>query len=183
MAFDIVYFYREIILNKIVTALIIFFVGFMLGKIAGSLSKRILEEANLNKKSINTFLGRINLEKLFSNLVSYLIYLGTIIMALNTLGITRYVALSLLISFAVILVSTLVLDIRDMLPNLYSYLKIKSRKYFCEQDWIKTHLAEGTVKKITPFTTRIITSKGDELYIQNFAILENLIVEKKKIRH
>jgi len=33
-------FYQNIILNKIVTSLIIFFLGFMIGKIAGNITKR-----------------------------------------------------------------------------------------------------------------------------------------------
>jgi len=77
------------------------------------------------------------------------------------------------------LISTLVLDIRDLFPNLYAWIKIENKKYFSKGDRIKSHLAEGVVKNITPFTTRIITDSGDELYIQNYAVLENLIVEKK----
>ena len=179
MAFDFVKFYQDIILNRIVTAVIIFFVGFMLAQIASNIVKMFLAEVDINKRTLNTFLGRINLEKLFSNIVAYLIYFGTIIMALNRLGITSYVFYSLLIFFALILFSTLLLDIRDLLPNIYAWLKIKSKKYFSENERIKTTLAEGVVKKITPFTTRIITDHGDELYIQNYAVLENLIVEKK----
>jgi hypothetical protein len=38
------------------------------------------------------------------------------------------------------------------------------------------------VKRITPLTTRVITSHGDEIYIQNYAVLENLTVEKKHIK-
>lgn len=179
MAFDIVHFYQEIILNKIVTAMIIFFLGFMLGKIASNLTKRLLEEVNLNKRSLNTFLGRTNLENVLSVFVAFIIYFGTVLMALNTLGITKYILWILLAFFALTLLSTLILDIRDLLPNLYAWIKIKTKKYFSKGDRIKTSLAEGVVKRITPFTTRVITAHGDELYIKNYAVLENLTVEKK----
>ena len=179
MAFDFVQFYQDIILNKIVTAVIIFFLGFMLGRIASNLTKRFLEEVNLNKRSLNTFLGRTNLENVLSVLVAFIIYFGTVLMALNTLGITKYIAWIFLVFFALTLVSTLILDIRDLLPNLYAWIKIKTKKYFLKGDKIKTHLAEGVVKRITPLTTRIITIHGDELYIQNYAVIENLTVEKK----
>ncbi len=179
MTFDFMQFYQDIILNKIVTSLIMFFLGFMLGKIASNLTKRFLEEININKKTLNTFLGRINLETLLSNIVAYVIYLSTVIMALNNIGITRYVFTGLIIFFGLMLISTLVLDIRDFLPNIFAFIKIKNKKYFFKGDRIRTHLAEGVVKNITPLTTRIITDRGDELYIQNYAVIENLTVEKK----
>lgn len=179
MAFDIVSFYQDIILNRIVTAAIIFFIGFIIGKIAGNIIKKILAEVELNKKTVNTILGRINTEKFIAIIVSYTIYFATILMALSKLGITRYIIIGIILFFAFIIISTLLLDLKDALPNLYAWMMIKNKGYFDVDDKIKTHFAEGSVKKIGLLNTRIITNHGDELYVHNYSLLENLIVEKK----
>lgn len=178
MTFSFTDFYTNFVLNKVVSALIIFFLGFIFGKVAGSISKKVFEEIELNKRLKNFWIVRFNPEKLFSKTVSIVIYIITVFMTLNKLGITGVVLKTILIFFALIIVSAFVLDVRDFLPNIISWIKIKKNHYYKVNDKIKIHLAEGVVTRITPFTTKITTKTGDELYIKNMAILENLIVEK-----
>lgn len=178
MAFSFTEFYTNFILNKLVSALIIFFLGFIFGKVAGSLSKKIFEEIELNKRLKNYWIARFNPEKLFSKTISVIFYVITVFMALNKLGITSVVLNIILVFFALIVISAFVLDVRDFFPNIISWIKIKKNHYYKVNDKIKIHLAEGVVTRITPFTTKITTKTGDELYIKNMAVLENLIVEK-----
>ncbi len=180
MAFDFVSFYQNIILNKIVTAIIIFFLGFIIGKIAGNIAKKLLAEIELNKKTVNTFFGRINTEKFISSIVTYTIYIATVIIALNKLGIANYLFYGAVLFFLLLIISSMILELYDLLPNLYAWMIIKRKNYFKINDRIKMPLAEGIVRKITPLNTRVITEHGDELYIRNRNILENLSVKKQR---
>lgn len=179
MAFDFNNFYSEIILDKIIASAIIFFLGFMLGKVCGNLSKRFLSEIDLNDKFSNIFLNKLNIEKIVSITIEYTIYVVTIIITLNKIGITNVVIKGIMIFLVALIFFTLILDLRELIPNIFSYIQIKRKRYFKVDDKIKIHLATGVVKKISLIRTKIITESNDELYIQNHSILENFSVEKK----
>lgn len=179
MAFDFNTFYSEVILNKIIASAIIFFLGFMFGKVCGKLLKRFLSEIDLNDKFLNIFLNKINIEQIISKTIEYTIYIITIIITLNKIGLTNVVIKGILIFSIALILFTLILDLKELIPNIFSYIQIKREKYFKVGDKIKIHLATGVVKKISFIRTKIVTEANDELYIQNHAILENFSVEKK----
>ena len=76
---------------KIVTAILIFLSGFIIGKLAGKVLYKILNEIELNNTLKNTLNIRINVDALLSSLVTYSIYLISIIMALQQIGITKII--------------------------------------------------------------------------------------------
>ena len=181
MALDFNTFYNEVILNKIIAGSIIFFLGFMIGKLFSNILKKIFYEIDLNDKFSNILLNKINIEKIIVKFVEYSIYTVTIILTLRKLGIASFIVKGLIIFGIALIILTIILDLKDLIPNMIAYIKIRKNKYYTKGDRIKIHLASGIVKKISFITTRIITDHNDELVIQNYSVVENFVVEKKTI--
>ncbi|MBR9690107.1 mechanosensitive ion channel [Candidatus Woesearchaeota archaeon] len=178
MAFDFQTFYQDIILSKIVTSAIIFFVGITVGKILGKLTQRILSELEVNKIARKLPFSRFNFEKRIAWLVSNLIYLITIITILNRLEITQFLWKGILLFLVLIIVFALLLDLKDLFPNIISFAIIKKRKLLKKGKNVKTPLVEGKVVRISLFSVKLLTKKGDEIYIPNSAILKNFATRK-----
>lgn len=174
MAFNFGEFYNNVFLNRIVGGAVIFFIGLILGKVFGKLTSRILHEIDFNR--ITSKLIRLNSEKLLSKLVSNIVYLFTIILVLNKLEITGFIWRGFLLFLIVVIISNLLLHIKDLLPNLYGWIKIKNK--IKQDDIIKTELIEGKVNKIRLLTTMVTTNKGDTLFIPNFSLLSNIGIKK-----
>lgn len=175
MVFDFTGFYYDFFLSRIVSAAVIFFLGFILGKVFGKLAKRVLRELDFNR--ITSRVVRLNSEKILSNMISYAVYLATIIMVLNRLEITGYILRGILLFLMVIIFLELLLHLKDFLPNIIAWAMLKRR--VSSQDIIKTGLAQGKVEKITLLSIRITTRDGDELYIPNRSLLSGMSVKKK----
>ena len=174
MPFDFTEFYYNIFLSKIISAVIILLVGLSLGRVIGKLIKRVLNEIDFNR--ITSKFIYINSEKAISKTASNIIYLATIFMALGTLEITGILWRGILIFLLVILLSDIALHLKDLLPNLYAYFKVK--KSLHKNDIIKTELVDGKVKKIRLLSLKIESSNGDQIQIPNYSLLSGFSIKK-----
>jgi len=167
------------LLTNAVIAIIIILIGFIVGRIVGKLVQGILHELELN-----TILGKAgiktSIEELIGTITSYFIYFVAVIMALNQIGITS-VVLNILAGGAVVLIIiSLVLAVKDYIPNLFAGIFIHQKRFIRNGDWIKVKNVEGKVTHINLVETRIETKNKDIIYVPNSFLTKNEVVKVRK---
>ena len=167
-----------IMFNNIVAAVVIILIGFIIGRVIGKLIRRILNEAEIDKIIKKTGIS-LSLEKSLSQVSEYGIYLITIIIALNQLGIMKILLYVLAVSILLIIVISLLLSIKDFIPNFIAGLAIKRRDLFKKGDRIKINGMSGIVSSLSFLETRLTTSKNDIIIIPNSIIMNSKIVVRK----
>jgi len=156
----------EPLTTKLVGALLILFIGFIIGRIVGVLFKRLLNGINTDK-NIKRVIGiKLSIEKIVTQITSGLIYVTTVIMALNHLGVTTVILTIITAIIIIIFAISLLLAVRDLLPNLFAGFAIKYRGDFVVGQEIKVKGVQGVVSEINFLNTKV-TSGDDLLVIPN----------------
>lgn len=166
-------------LTNIVIAIIILLIGFIIGKLLGKLVSRVLHEIETDKiaKKAGT---KIKLEKSIGSLTAYLIYFIAILMALDQLGIKTIVLYILAIAVLAVLVLSVLLGIKDFIPNMFAGFFIYRKDLVKKGDKIKVHGVQGKVEKISLIETTVRTKNGDTVLIPNSTLTKEEIVKLKK---
>lgn len=165
-------------LTRIVLALMILLIGFVLGKVGGRLVFHFLHEAELDRLLKKARAG-VSLERSFSRLAEYFINFITIILAVNQLGVGEYVLSGLAIVLFIVVGLSFLLALKDIIPNFFAGLFILKRGKVKKGDKVKVHGVEGTITSIDLFETHVKTRKGETLQIPN-SLLEKEVVVKRK---
>lgn len=166
--------------GRLIVAVIILLLGFIIGRIAEKIIHRVLHELELDK-----MLKKGNLkfaaEKMISHLVAYFIYFMAFIWALNAIGLTTTVLNMISGAALILIIVSILLAIKDFIPNFFSGMFIYQKRLIEEGDTIKIDNLTGKVKNVSLIETEILTAKGDVIHIPN-AILtkKELAVRKKK---
>jgi small-conductance mechanosensitive channel len=160
-------------LNIIIASVIILLVGFGLGVLAKKLIQRILKEIELNKIMCKVGIT-YNLEKFVSSIISYVIYLVTIVFFLDYLNIRSVAIYILLGAILALIVLTLLVGLKDVIPNFigWVYLHKKSSK-IKHGHHVSIKEISGKVERIGHLETEILTDRGDILYVPNALFLKS----------
>jgi len=164
---------------NIVGGILILLVGFILGLFIKKILCKILREVNLNK-TMNTIGIMVNVEKWVSNIISFIIYLVTVVYFLSYLGITSIVLYLLVGAILMLLILTLLVGLRDVLPNFIGWLFLQKKKKIKEGHKINLREIAGIVEKIGYLETEIRTEQGDLLYVPNSLFLKSKFQLKKE---
>lgn len=182
---DTIYYIRDNfswLYTKLLVAFIILLIGFIIGKLFGKLAGRILHEVEIDS-ILSRATGRaIKLEHGISVCITYLTYFVTIILVLNQLGITTTVLQMILGAVIIIIVISLILAIKDFVPNAFAGIYIYRHKLIREGERIKVKGIEGIVTHINLIETKLKTKEGDIVYMPNSAITGTEVTKIKK-RH
>ncbi len=165
--------------SLIVEGIIILMVGFALGILVQKLLSKVLKEVELNH--IASKLGiTYNLEKWVSVIISYVIYLVSIVLSLNYLGITSIVLYLILGAVLMLLILTLIVGLKDVIPNLVAWLVLHKDERITVGRRVEVKEIAGRVEKIGYLETEIVTDFGDTLYVPNTLFLKSKFKVKKK---
>ena len=165
--------------KNILIATVTLLIGFVVGKILGKLVERFLDELDLNK-FFRKFDVRISMSELVGILVTYVIYAIAIASALKQLHLTSTVLSVIQAILLLALVVSILLGLKDFLPNLFAGFFIASSAIIKVGDYIKVNSAEGQVIRRGLVETLIQTKQGDVIYIPNASLIKQEIV---KLRH
>jgi len=160
------------VLAKILVAVIVLLVGFIVGRIVGRLLEKFLHEIELNVLVRKMLRKRIAAEQLLGTLVAYSIYLVTILLALSQLGLTRIVLYVLATGVIVLVLLSVLLGIRDFIPNVLAGFSIHRRGLVRKGKTVRVARARGKVLHVGLVDTKIKTNTGDVLLIPN-SVLKN----------
>lgn len=117
------------IFTKISIALLTLFIGFIIAKLGGKITKRVMAEAELNK--ILVAAGFRPLSDALSIIIEYVIYAATILVILQQFGLAGIVLGIIITITAAAVLFSLLLAIRDFIPNAVAGLFIRKRlKHF-----------------------------------------------------
>lgn len=133
-------------LTKIEIALIVFFVGFIIAKLTARILKKLLAEAELNR--ILESAGFKPISNSIASLVQYVIYTVTLFIILQQFGLTKIVLIIVVIIAFLVFAFSLLLAVRDFVPNAVAglWLRKKLRPYIGKN--IKIGNVKGRLKRV-----------------------------------
>jgi len=167
------------LLMKIIVAAVILLLGFIIGRIVGRLVHRALHEIELNE-SLKKAGIKLALEDVISHFMTYLIYFVAIIWALSELGLSTMVLSIIFIAIIVIVIVSILLALKDFIPNFFAGLFIHRKEFIKKGNWIKINGVEGKIKKIGLVETEVQTKNKDVVYVPNANLTKQAVMVKKK---
>lgn len=146
-------FFAELSLRRILPAVLILVVGFLLVKLMLKLFDRALSRSRLDK-TMFTFLKTI---------MRVLLYAILLLVAAGSLGIdvTSLVAILSVVSLAVSLA------VQNTLANVVGSMTLLGTHPFKVGDYVELGSDAGTVEEITLNYTKLLTADGRRIYIPN----------------
>jgi len=162
----------------ILVGIVILLIGFGLGILVKKLLKKVLKEIELNR-IMNKVGVTYNLEGGISSIVSYLIYLITIVFFLNQLGITSIVLYLIIGAILMLIILTFLVGLKDVIPNFISWLYLQKKDKIKEGRKVEVKEIYGIVEKIGFLETEIKTENGDILYVPNSLFMKSKFKVKK----
>ncbi|MBS3153094.1 mechanosensitive ion channel [Candidatus Woesearchaeota archaeon] len=155
---------QSIIIDLVVAVLIIF-LGLVIARFLGNLTRRILKEFETDRIIKDYSFLTLKIEDLMGNLVKYLIYLITAVIALNQIGITGIV-IYILIGLGILTAVGIVLfDVKDYMRNLVIGIFSKKRKKFRLNQEVRINCVKGRIIDLGITEIKIKTKKEDILVI------------------
>lgn len=164
---------------KFIIAIVIVLIGFIIGRAVHKVLQKILHEIELNKNLKKAGI-KLSLEQFIANFAKYFIYFIAVIWALTELGLTTTVLYMITAVILLLIIISIILAIKDFIPNAFAGFFIYQKKMFKQGDKIIIHNLEGTIQKITLIETEIKTKKGDTIYIPNSLITKKEVLIKRK---
>ncbi|MFH1276649.1 MAG: mechanosensitive ion channel domain-containing protein [Candidatus Woesearchaeota archaeon] len=157
---------------NIIMGVVILLVGFGLGIIIKKISLKILKELELNKimSKVNV---TYNLEKWVSNILSYVVYLFTIVLFLDQLGIKSIVLYLAVGAVLMLIILTSLVGLKDVIPNFVGWLLIQKRGNLKEGHTVDIKEISGVIEKIGFLETEIRTPHKDVLYVPNSLFMKS----------
>jgi small-conductance mechanosensitive channel len=152
------------IINQYVIAIVILFSGFILGNILAKIVKKILHEIELNNflKSVSNI--DIRIEELISMFVKFLVYFIFVVYVLNYLNLSTIIINVLLIVVLVIVGFSVIVSVRNFLPDFFAGIAISKRKLIFEGDIIEIDGIIATIKKIDLTSIQLLTKDNELIF-------------------
>ena len=161
-----------------ITGIVILLIGFAVGILIQRLLYKLLQEVRLNR--IMSKVGvTYNLEKWISSVVSYIIYVFTIILFLDQLGLRSIVLYIISGAVLMLLILTLLVGLKDIIPNFVAWIVLQRKDKIKEGYSIDVKEISGVVEKIGFLEMEIKTPNGDILYVPNSLFLKSKFKIKK----
>jgi small-conductance mechanosensitive channel len=173
------------VIVEVIIALLIFFMGFVIGKIAQKLILQFFRLSELDKIFKKHTGMKVSLSIIASTVVSYFIYVVAIVMALNRLKIATTIITTIVILLILILILFVIFGLNDMFANFSAGLMLKIKGNIKQGDYIriKDKHIEGYVVSVNSLSVRIETRKEEMVFIPNMALFRSEIVKPKRIKH
>lgn len=161
---------NPLIIN-ISTAILILLSGLLIGKLITLLIKKILIETKADQKLKQINPLKLSITNLITILITIPIYIATIILALNQLGILNITLTILITIFLLAITGSLILGIKDLPKNIIAGIKINKKNILNKK--IRIGTVYGQVTKKNLIRVEIKTKKNDRIIIPNNYFLKN----------
>ena len=162
------------ILTHLFGAILIGIIGFFLSKAFGKAAKHVVHSLELKKQFRKAGIS-FNPETMAENVVKYLGFLGTFIVALNYLGITPVILNIIFIGVIIVIILTLFLTLKDFVPNIIAGIHLIAINKLKKGDSIKVKDVSGKVMEISLTETTLLSKAGNKIIIPNSTIMKEQI--------
>jgi len=146
---------NDIVLRTVVFIIIIL-LGLVISKVISNLVRKLIKELELAKIFKKADI-KFNPNKFLPSLSKYIIYLLTLIIALNAVGITSIVLWIISIILILIIIFYVIVSVKDLIPNWYHGFKVK--KKYKVGDSIKYKNIKGKIIYMNLVELQIKTNK------------------------
>ena len=164
---------------RAIAAVLILFIGFIIGKLIGKTLFRIFNNLEIN--SMLRSLGiKVDAEKKISSLAEYFVYFITIIIFLNNLGVTTTIIYILAGAVAIVFIGYSLLAMKDFIPNMFAGFYINKHRMIRKGGLVRAGSVEGRVVEINLIETKIRTKDGDIVYIPNSTLTKTGVTQINK---
>ncbi len=161
----------------IIIGVVILLVGFVIGILAKKFTYRVFKEVGLNRIMSNVGIT-YDLERMVSSIISYVIYLFSMVVFLDRLGIRSMVLYLIAGGLLALLILTLLVGLKDVIPNVVGWIYVQKKGVIKEGKLLEVREIVGVVERVGYLETEIKTKEGDLLYVPNSLFLKS----KFKIR-
>ena len=151
------------IVNNVSVVILILVIGFIIGKLLEKLFLLLIRNSGF--KRIKIFSIRFNAEKILPKVISYLIYVLTIIFALIYAKVMNFILMGIAVISIVAIVYALLYSIKESLPNLIAHYKLKNDKKFNLRKKVEIAGLVGEIIKIGLSEVKIVTESSEEVHI------------------
>ncbi len=162
-------------LNRLAFAILILLVGFILGKLLGRFVRRVLDELDMDAALKKTVGIKVSVSKVLSSFSAFIVYFVTVILFLNSLGLTTAVLNAISIGVIVLIMISAALAIRDLVPNLTAGFAIHTKQKISVGNQIEMEGIKGKVIEVSLLDTQIRTSSGDIVFIPNSILIKKVL--------
>jgi small conductance mechanosensitive channel len=157
------------ITNKIAVTVLIILVGFIIGRIIGKLIFRLLQELEVDSLVKK---GKSSIALSISQVIEYVIYVVTICIALDSLGILAYVLIAIVAIIILVLIVSALLGFKDFVPNFLCGLWLRKKKIIKADNYVNLGDIRGKVMKRGILGVKIKTKSDDIISIPNLTVLK-----------
>jgi len=165
--------------TEIVLALMILLIGFVLGKIIGRVTYLILHQAELNRV-LKKLGAKISIERSLSKILEYFTNVIAVILAVNQFKITGILAYVVAIILLALIMFSLFLSFRSIIPNFVSGLFMVRKNKIRIGDAVRVNNIEGKVIIVDFFETLIKTKSGEIIHVPNVLLGKNVVFVKRR---
>ncbi len=157
---------------KAAVGIVILIAGLAIGLLIKKVTARVFRQIELNKIMSNVGVT-YDLERGVSSALSYVIYLFTLLLFLDQLGIKSIVLYMAAGGLLLLVILTLIVGLKDVIPNFIGWLYLQRKRSFKEGYHIELPEISGVIEHIGYLETEIKTDRGDLLYVPNSLFMKS----------
>ncbi|MBI2670792.1 mechanosensitive ion channel [Candidatus Woesearchaeota archaeon] len=165
-------------LVKLVSFVTIIIIGFVIGRFFGKLCYKILNELEIDSILTKRLNATVDIERIAGKSVQYVIYLVSLIYALNKIGVPLDIFYYLFLVVFFVFIVFLILETKDYLYNLFIGTFFINKKFLKLGQKIKIKDIEGVIVKITATEIKIITPDNDTFFVPNAVLKKSSLFKK-----
>ncbi len=166
-------------IDNIVAAVIILLLGFVIGRVLGKFTQKVLHELEVDRILKETAKIKVSIEKALAKFVAYFVYFIAVITALNQLGLTTTILHMVAGAVLIVIVLTIVLGVKDFIPNFLAGMHIQKKKKIKKGDVVSIRGTEGKIIGMDLTEIKLKTRKGDIIFFPNSLVIKEKVVKKK----
>ena len=155
------------IMINLISAAIILLIGAILGKALGKTLTVFLREIELNRFTQEDLKLPLNLEDYTGVVTSYICYVISVHLALNTLNLTTPAFYAVFFGAIILIGLSLAISIRDFFPNFSAGMRLRKERKMHDSKQMQYENMIITVIHIGLLETRIKNQRSDELLVPN----------------
>ena len=168
------------LVNRLILAVLMLLFGFIIGRVVGNFVARMLHEFELDKTLKNFTKINFSVESAISTFASFFIYFIAIVLTLQTLGVDTLIFNIIAFGVIAIIALSVILAIKDSVPNIIAGFFIFQKKFFKKGDKVKVKGITGIITELTFMEVKIQTAKDDVIFIPNSLFIKEEVTKLKK---
>lgn len=164
----------------ILSAILILFVGIILGKIMGNLLRKLFQAIGVDVFLSKLLRFRVRIQAVLAGLVALAIYVLTVILALQQANLLNILVAGLSYVIILLVLASILLALKDMLPNLVMGWVARRKLRLRRKQQLSFGTYAGVVEEVSLLDIKLRTPEGELLLVPYSVLMRRTIHLKKK---